>query len=112
MTRTQENTIHKSSQRLLSSMTEGPLVMNIYANILNANFGSATSFSTFLADGAVVEHIFQFLDTDGNVLASTTLPEAFFLSLPRFNNFTFGLVGRTDDGSGGSDLSVLDIEHF
>ena len=41
MTRTQENTIHESSQSLLSSMTEGPLVMNIYANILDANFGSA-----------------------------------------------------------------------
>lgn len=75
-------------------------------------FKFATPFSMFSAEGIVVEHIFQFLDADGNVLASETLPEQFFLPLPRFNNFTFGLVGRTDDGSGGSGLSVLQIAHF
>ena len=76
------------------------------------DFRSFTTFSQYVADSRIENHTFQFLDESGNVLASTTVPRFFFFAPPYFKNLTIGLIGRADDGQGGNNLSIVEIEHF
>ena len=75
-------------------------------------FQGSSEFSRFEVTSRIVSHTFQFLDATNNVLASLTIPESSFVSPPYFKNITLGLAGRTNNGAGGSNLSVIEIEHF
>lgn len=76
------------------------------------DFRSFTQFSQYEATSRIENHTFQYLDTEGNILASSTVPRFFFIDPPYFRNTTLALIGRSDDGEGGSNLSVAEINHF
>lgn len=78
----------------------------------NIAFQDVTSFSEFEVTNRIENHTFQYLDQSGNILASITVPQFSFFSPPYFKNITLGLIGRSDDGEGGNNLSITTIEHF
>ena len=75
-------------------------------------FQSVTDFSQFEVTNRIKNHTFEYLDADGNILASITVPQFSFFSPPYFRNITYGLIGRSEDGEGGNNLSIAVIEHF
>ena len=78
----------------------------------NIAFQDVTSFSEFEVTNRIENHTFQYLDQSGDILASVTIPQFSFFSPPYFKNITLGLIGRSDDGEGGNNLSIMTIEHF
>ena len=75
-------------------------------------FQSITPFSRFEVTNSIENHTFQYVDAGGNVLASVIVPQFSFFDPPYFKNLTLTLIGRTDDGEGGNNLSIAMIEHF
>ncbi|GAA3605110.1 DUF4397 domain-containing protein [Flavivirga amylovorans] len=78
------------------------------SNIVESiNFGEASVFNEVTATQASGSYLFQFKDTNNNVLASTFLnPLPPFGIKPIFKNFTYALVGNS------GNLSVVKIDHF
>ena len=75
-------------------------------------FKESTVFNQVASTDRIENYTFEYLDGNENVLYATTVPLFTFFSPPTFRNITIGLVGRFDDGEGGSDLSGMTIEHF
>ena len=75
-------------------------------------FRSFTSFSQFEATSRVAHHTYEYLDASANVLASVTIPPSPSDNPPYFKNVTICLIGLSDDGGGGNNLSASIIEHF
>ena len=76
------------------------------------SFREATAFNQVESGERIENWTFQYVDDENNVLYSTTVPLFFFFTPPTFRNITIPLVGRFDDGEGGSDLTGFTIEHF
>lgn len=76
------------------------------------DFREATVFNEVQSGESIENWTFQYLDAEDNILYSTQVPLFFFFSPPDFRNITIPLVGRFDDGQGGSSLTGFTIEHF
>lgn len=75
-------------------------------------FREATVFNQVQSGEGIENWTFQYLDAEDNILYSTQVPLFFFFTPPDFRNITIPLVGRFDDGQGGSSLTGFTIEHF
>lgn len=95
--------------RAISLDTAGVRDTTVYEAI---SFGEATAFNQVESGERIENWTFQYLDADDNILYSTQVPLFFFFRPPDFRNITIPLVGRFDDGQGGSNLTGFTIEHF
>lgn len=95
--------------RAISLDTAGVRDTTVYEAI---SFREATAFNQVESGERIENWTFQYLDADDNILYSTQVPLFFFFSPPDFRNITIPLVGRFDDGQGGSNLTGFTIEHF
>lgn len=117
-----QDSIYGASFVNLSSDSESVTVRNIAVDTTGVrdttfiasdiSFQSVTQFFQFEATSRIENHTFQYLDSEGNILASATVPRFFFFDPPYFKNITLTLIGRSDDGNGGSNLSIATINHF
>ena len=95
--------------RAISLDTAGVRDTTVYEAI---SFREATAFNQVESGERIENWTFQYLDADDNVLYSNTVPLFFFFTPPTFRNITIPIVGRFDDGEGGSNLTGFTIEHF
>ena len=75
-------------------------------------FQETTDFLPFESTTRIDAYTFQYLDASGSILASFSIDPLRRRREKVFRNITLPLVGRTDDGEGGSSLEVIQIDNF